>query len=206
METNQRVSRREAILDAAEELFVERGFAAIAISEIAQKADVTKSLIHHHFGSKQELWDAVKKRSFEGYVEKQGRLLEQSEPSKELLRESFQGYYDYLKENPSLVRLFSWTLAEGDVDSVGKVLAGPGVEMLRKGCGEGSIRKDVEPINILRIGIGMITHWFQARDQFLAWEDPEESDHGVDVDRQFLDNFLTIFLDGLTPPATEEKK
>lgn len=205
MDAKQRVSRREAILDAAEELFVERGFAAIAISEIAQKADVTKSLIHHHFGSKQELWDAVKKRSFEGYVEKQARLLEQREPSKELLRESFQGYFDYLKANPSLVRLFSWTLAEGDVDSAGRVLAGPGVEMLRRGCGEGNIRKDVEPINILRIGIGMITHWFLARNQFMSWEDPEASDHGVDVDQQFLDNFLNIFLDGLTPPNSEGK-
>lgn len=206
MDTNKPRSRREAILDAAEKLFVERGYAAIAISEIATEADVTKSLIHHHFGAKQELWLAVKKRSFEEYVEKQARLIEQSEPSKDLLRESFQGYFDYLRASPSLVKLVGWALAEGDADSVGGVLAGPGVELLREGCSEGQIRRDVEPINILRIGVGMITHWFMAREQFLLWEDPEQSDHGVDVDQQFLDNFLTIFLDGLSPPANQENK
>lgn len=206
METNKPQSRRDLILDAAEKLFVEQGFAAIAISEIAAEADVTKSLIHHHFGSKQELWLAVKKRSFEEYVEQQARLLENSEPSKDLLRASFQGYFDYLKDNPSLVKLVGWALAEGDADSVGGLLAGPGVELLRQGCSEGNIRQDVEPINILRIGIGMITHWFMAREQFLLWEDPEKSDHGVDVDQQFLDNFLAIFLDGLSPPADQENK
>lgn len=206
MEHHKTQSRRDAILDAAEKLFVKRGYAAIAISEISTEANVTKSLIHHHFGSKQELWQAVKKRSFAEYVEKQTRLIEQSEPSKDLLRQSFQGYFDYLKANPSLVKLVGWALAEGDADSVGGVLAGPGVELLRQGCGEGSIRRDVEPVNILRIGAGMITHWFIAREQFLLWQDPEKSDHGVDVDQQFLDNFLTIFLDGLSPSTNQESR
>ena len=43
---------RAAILEAARRIFVERGPAAVALSEIAEASGVTKSLIHHHFGSK----------------------------------------------------------------------------------------------------------------------------------------------------------
>ncbi|MBC8072705.1 MAG: helix-turn-helix transcriptional regulator, partial [Deltaproteobacteria bacterium] len=54
---------RAAILDAAEATFVEKGFAGASMSEIAERSSVTKSLIHHHFGSKEALWSEVKRRS-----------------------------------------------------------------------------------------------------------------------------------------------
>ena len=39
------------ILETAEELFSRRGFAATSLAEIARQAGLTKSLIHHHFGT-----------------------------------------------------------------------------------------------------------------------------------------------------------
>jgi len=44
---------KDVILDAAQEIFIERGFSDTSMSRIAKKANVTKSLIHHHFGSKE---------------------------------------------------------------------------------------------------------------------------------------------------------
>ena len=58
---------RAAILEAAEALFVARGFSAISLSEIAERSGVTKSLIHHHFGAKEALWAEVKRRRFTSY-------------------------------------------------------------------------------------------------------------------------------------------
>ena len=48
-----------AILCAAEQLFAEKGFDAVAISEIAEKAGVSKANIFHHFNSKNELYISV---------------------------------------------------------------------------------------------------------------------------------------------------
>lgn len=50
--------KRRAIVDAAREVFLARGFEA-GIDLIAQRADVSKVTIYNHFGSKRELFLAV---------------------------------------------------------------------------------------------------------------------------------------------------
>lgn len=48
-----------AILEAAESLFGERGLESVSIRDIAREADVSISVIYHHFGSKAELLRTV---------------------------------------------------------------------------------------------------------------------------------------------------
>lgn len=50
---------RERIMDAAELLFIEHGFAATSLRSIAQAAQVNLAATHYHFGSKQGLFAAV---------------------------------------------------------------------------------------------------------------------------------------------------
>ncbi|WP_278314191.1 TetR/AcrR family transcriptional regulator [Lolliginicoccus levis] len=50
---------RESILDAARELFAEDGFDKASIRRIAARAQVDPALIHHHFGTKQQLFIAA---------------------------------------------------------------------------------------------------------------------------------------------------
>jgi AcrR family transcriptional regulator len=50
---------RRALLDAARELFAERGFASTGRDDIARRAGVTRGALYHHFGSKEQLFRAV---------------------------------------------------------------------------------------------------------------------------------------------------
>jgi AcrR family transcriptional regulator len=50
---------RRALLDAAADLFTERGFARTSLDDVAAVARVTKGAIYHHFGSKPGLLEAV---------------------------------------------------------------------------------------------------------------------------------------------------
>lgn len=52
-------SGRAEILAAATKEFADRGYAGATTAGIARLAGVTQPLVHHHFGSKQGLWDAV---------------------------------------------------------------------------------------------------------------------------------------------------
>lgn len=52
-------STQERILDAAESLFIENGFAATSLRAIASAAAVNLAATHYHFGSKQGLLAAV---------------------------------------------------------------------------------------------------------------------------------------------------
>lgn len=60
-----RVSRRAAapgrteILHAATREFADHGYDGATTAGIARRAGVTQPLVHHHFGSKRGLWDAV---------------------------------------------------------------------------------------------------------------------------------------------------
>jgi AcrR family transcriptional regulator len=50
---------RRALLDAAADLFTERGFAKTSLDDIAAVARVTKGAIYHHFASKPGLFEAL---------------------------------------------------------------------------------------------------------------------------------------------------
>ncbi|MBX9706258.1 MAG: TetR family transcriptional regulator [Gammaproteobacteria bacterium] len=52
-------STKERILDAAETLFSEHGFAETSMRDITKVADVNLASINYHFGSKEELINAV---------------------------------------------------------------------------------------------------------------------------------------------------
>src|SRR5690348_16451342 len=60
--THDAEGAREAILNAAEEVFAEHGFDGARIDAIAEAAGYNKSLIFHYYGDKLGLYAAVLKR------------------------------------------------------------------------------------------------------------------------------------------------
>jgi AcrR family transcriptional regulator len=58
----QRASTRDALIDAASEVFAERGFAAASVDAIADRAGYTSGAIYDHFGSKEGVLVAVVER------------------------------------------------------------------------------------------------------------------------------------------------
>jgi AcrR family transcriptional regulator len=53
------VGGRVRILQVARAAFVERGYAAVSMQEIASAAGLTKAAIYYHFRDKQELFEAI---------------------------------------------------------------------------------------------------------------------------------------------------
>src|SRR4249919_283246 len=64
--TNRRAqfsaSTRQALVDVAERLFTEHGYAATSLDAIVAGADVTKGALYHHYSGKQALFEAVFER------------------------------------------------------------------------------------------------------------------------------------------------
>ncbi len=57
--TRRKESRPNELLEAALELFVERGFAATRLEDVASRAGVSKGTLYLYFESKEELFKAV---------------------------------------------------------------------------------------------------------------------------------------------------
>jgi AcrR family transcriptional regulator len=58
------MSTRDAILEAADQLFGEVGFEAASTRRIGELSGVNKALIHYHFKDKGELWSSVLARYY----------------------------------------------------------------------------------------------------------------------------------------------
>ena len=62
---NGRAAVMEAVIDAAQELYVGRSPDEVSVRELAERAGVSHALVHHYFGPKRELLRAVLERSAE---------------------------------------------------------------------------------------------------------------------------------------------
>ena len=67
MDTGQQDLKTQ-ILDNAEQLFTDHGYAATSIRNIADSAGVNPALVHYYFGNKHALLETVLKRSLEPMV------------------------------------------------------------------------------------------------------------------------------------------
>jgi AcrR family transcriptional regulator len=81
-QAERREATRRALLDAARELFAERGYHEAAAEEIVRRAGMTRGAMYHHFEDKRDLFRAVVE---EIEAEIDGLVLE---AAREALRES----------------------------------------------------------------------------------------------------------------------
>ena len=76
----QRIDPREALLDAAERLLVEVGYAEISARRLAKEAGVNLGLVHYHFGSMENLFVEALERFTARLTERQKALYAKDEP------------------------------------------------------------------------------------------------------------------------------
>ncbi len=114
---------REAILNAAEEVFAQHGFDGARVDTIAETAGYNKSLLFHYYGDKLGLYTAVLQRIDQQGTELQTTILGPLLADEGLTSDSgkfrtFLGaiihlIFDFLIENPRMSRMLAWEAAEG---------------------------------------------------------------------------------------------
>lgn len=69
---------RSLLLDAAEDVFAEKGFTAATLDDIAYEAGYTKGAIYKHFSTKEELFLAVSDRYWRRYFDNFAEVMSSS--------------------------------------------------------------------------------------------------------------------------------
>ncbi|MFA4084850.1 TetR/AcrR family transcriptional regulator [Mycobacteroides salmoniphilum] len=94
------VERRAHLLDTAEQLFFERGFAAVSLSDIAQAAGVTKPIAYRHFKTKDGAYLACARRAQADFAQ---ALVQRADPTR-AVREQFATaadlFFELLETHP----------------------------------------------------------------------------------------------------------
>jgi AcrR family transcriptional regulator len=76
----QDTKARTALLDAAEQLMLEEGYAAVSSRRVAKRAGVNAALVHYYFGLMDDLYIAVFRRRAQWMLERQAEALSSPQP------------------------------------------------------------------------------------------------------------------------------
>ncbi|HEX3599359.1 MAG TPA: TetR family transcriptional regulator [Lacipirellulaceae bacterium] len=185
---------RNAVLCAAERLFAEQGFAATSMRDISQASGVSHPLIHHHFGSKNDLYSAVKRRLVEDYARRFPNAAKAANRPLNV-RAEMRRIMKYIGGNPMMLRLAARTRLEGDH----QVWPGePAVlDMLTRRIAVSQqrnlVRKDISPEHVSIMLLGLVYFWLDSREHFVR----RFGDRVNDVD--YLRQTIAILERGIAP-------
>ena len=80
-------STEETILEAARKVFMQKGFAAARMCEIAKIAGINQALLHYYFRSKERLFARIFREEFAHLFASIGAIIQQDLPLKEKIRQ-----------------------------------------------------------------------------------------------------------------------
>jgi len=93
---------REEILEAAAQIFSQKGFHAASMQDIAEAVHLQKASLYHHVTSKQEILLALLDRALDLLIERMECVIGASLPPEEKLRQAMLVYLETLLEHRDL--------------------------------------------------------------------------------------------------------
>jgi TetR/AcrR family transcriptional regulator len=107
---------RTALLVAALDAFAESGYQAMSVRELARALGVSHNIVHHHFGSKQNLWRAALEHGLAGpaleLLQFQGDATGAADPV-EVVRTIVRNAVMLYARFPSIARIIAIESAQG---------------------------------------------------------------------------------------------
>jgi TetR/AcrR family transcriptional regulator len=91
-----------AILKAAEQLFLEKGFALTSTTEIAKAVGCNQALIHYYFRTKDRLFEAIFEKKAKIFFADVIQISETASSFEEALSRAIEAHFDMLRANPRL--------------------------------------------------------------------------------------------------------
>lgn len=190
----------DRILEAAERIFADKGFAAASIQGIADAAGVSKANVFHHFGSKDELFRATLGFACERANERVLTLLGGSGEFAGRLKRMMRADIEFMLENPQRSLLVLREIMNTRPEDPGQ----PAPEVLHRNCinlvetlraaqQAGEIRDDADPAAVALLFIAANVFYFQTRNLLRHFP---EVDFAGDHER-FVDKISDLVLHGV---------
>jgi AcrR family transcriptional regulator len=100
-----REQRREQVMSVARGVFMERGYHAAGMDEIADAAGVSKPVLYQHFPSKLELYLALLDGGIDELLNSADTALASTSDNKERVRATMRAYFSFVADRNSAFRL-----------------------------------------------------------------------------------------------------
>jgi len=190
--------RRQEILDAAEQLFSQKGFKATTTKDLAAKAGVHEAVIFRHFASKRDLY----RETLEVKLSRNRHsALEEMEKSAE--RRDDRAFFEALavglltrfEEDPSIPRLILYSALDNHesqkITSERQLrVEQPTLDYISKRMRDGAFRK-MDPDHAV-FAFGAMLFGYIVRQQIVGMAKLKTHDR-----KKIAKSFVTIFLEGM---------
>ena len=183
---------RDDILEAAAQIFRQKGFHAASMQDIAQAVNLQKPSLYHHVTSKQEILLALLDQALDLLIAQMEEVMRQPLPAEEKLRQGIQVYLGTMLENSDLAAVL--LLEHRSLESQYQTrhiprrdrFEGLWRQMVADGLEQGDFEQ-VDPTLTARALLGVM-NWT------ITWYRPNGPLSADDLARQYADLFLRGLL------------
>lgn len=154
--------KQDLIIDAALEVFREKGYANARMADIARRAGVSYGLVYHYFGSKEVLFNLI----VESWWNDLYTMMEHEKASDGQFREKLVNiirfFLDTYVKRPNLISIFVSEVCRSSVyhteEGLSKFLKFFSLceDIMREGQETGVLKKDISPHHLTYIFYGAI--------------------------------------------------
>jgi AcrR family transcriptional regulator len=142
----------DVILDAAERLFAERGYAGCTVKQIGAAAKVNPALLSYYFGGKEGTYRAAIGRRLQAFAAEGMQDMSRAATPTEAIRRFAEAYMRFMLRHPTVPKLLFREVLDHDaehaVEEVRIIASGPFralCDVVRAGQARGEFRTDLDP-------------------------------------------------------------
>ena len=110
--------RREQLLDAATQVFAERGYEGARVEQIADAAQVSPGLLYRHFEGKQELYAEILQLANRELMEHLAQAAAPKRPSSERVREGLDAFFTFVEDHRALWQMLMKDVLEPEIAEI----------------------------------------------------------------------------------------
>lgn len=158
------LDRRQAILDAAINVFGEKGVHAATLTNISSEAGVPLSSLYDYFEDKTRLLASLPAATFEAFYAHVDPLIAAAAGPREKLRVFYIETLRYMEANPAWARVFfleiwpSVLVTEPDVRQAVDGFGRRVIAIVEEGIADGELAPTNDPYLFMSIFLGSMTH------------------------------------------------
>ena len=101
------IPAEEKILEAARQVFENKGMAGARMQEIADEAKINKSLLHYYYRSKQKLFEAVFKSAFNKLAPQINTILNSDQSICHKIKKLLKELHFFYDQSPLFTKFYS---------------------------------------------------------------------------------------------------
>jgi TetR/AcrR family fatty acid metabolism transcriptional regulator len=199
---HHRRDKGEAIFTAALKVIKQKGFHRARMSDIAREADISYGLVYHYFKSKEDLFDAIFKRWWDGLFGLMSRIRKGPDTVRKKLEQIILHFLDTYQEAPELVNIFITEISRSTsnltperLDSF-KSFMSLTEEIIKEGQDRGVLRDDFKARYLTYIFLGSLETFVST--MVLA----NQKIKGNAQKDRIAESILEVFLNGAKQQGT----